>query len=177
MRHYFLAAALVALALFAAFGASRYRRLHAYDDLILQVAGEYGLPPALVRAVIWRESRFRYNARGSRGEIGLMQVTENAGREWAQAAGQSGFSRNDLFNPEINIRAGSWYLKRSLGRWEVKTNALPYALAEYNAGRSNAVRWATGDNGDANRFRDAITYPATRRYVSDVLGRFRRERK
>lgn len=174
MRLYCLIILITALALVTAFGINRWRRMHAYDKIIAKAAAEHNLAPELIRAVIWRESGFKHNCRGGHGEIGLMQVTENAAREWAQSSGIVNFKKNDLFNPETNIQAGSWYLQRSIARWTNKPNPLPYALAEYNAGRSNAVRWAANDGGDANKFWDGITYPATKRYVRDILARLRR---
>lgn len=174
IRFYFLVVLLTALALVMVFGISRYQRSHAYDDIIAKAAASHGLDPKLIRTVIWRESGFKYNCRGSRGEIGLMQVTENAAKEWAGANGIANLRKNDLFNPETNIQAGTWYLKRSISRWSNKNNPLPYALAEYNAGRSNTVRWASNDDNDANKFWDGITYPSTKRYVRDILTRLRR---
>lgn len=174
LKIYFLVILATALVLVMVFGISRYRRIHAYDDLIAQTAASYALDPKLIRAVIWRESRFKYDCRGRHGEIGLMQVTENAAKEWAEANGIANLRKNDLFSPETNIQAGTWYLKRSISRWSNKNNPLPYALAEYNAGRSNTVRWAAGDDGDANKFWDGITYPSTKRYVRDILTRYRR---
>jgi soluble lytic murein transglycosylase len=174
LKAYFLIVLTTAMVLVVIFGISRYRMIHAYDDIIARVAASYSLDPKLIRAVIWRESGFRANRRGRHGEIGLMQVTENAAKEWAEANNMANFRKNDLFNPETNIEAGTWYLKRSIARWSNKTNPLPYALAEYNAGRSNAVRWAASDKGDANKFWHGITYPSTKRYVRDVLARYRR---
>ena len=175
LRLYFLVILATALALVVTFGINRYHRIHAYDDIIAKYSATNSLDPKLIRAVIWRESRFKYNCRGNHGEIGLMQVTENAAKEWAEANGIANLRKNDLFNPEMNIQAGTWYLKRSISRWSNKTNPLPYALAEYNAGRSNTVRWASSDGGDANKFWDGITYPSTKRYVRDILTRYRRK--
>jgi len=174
LRVYFSVILVMALALVVVFGISRYHRIHAYDDIIAKYAATHSLDPKLIRAVIWRESRFKYNCRGNHGEIGLMQVTENAAREWAEANGIANLRKNDLFNPETNIQAGTWYLKRSISRWSNKTNPLPYALAEYNAGHSNTVRWASSDGGDANKFWAGITYPSTKRYVHDILTYYRR---
>lgn len=176
LKKYLLFIVLFLLIFVVAFGINRYRRIHAYDDLIVRIASVHGLDPKLVKAVIWRESRFKYNCLGRHGEIGLMQVTGNAAKEWAEANGIADLRKNDLFNPETNIQAGTWYLKRSISRWSNKTNPLPYALAEYNAGRSNTVRWAASDGGDANKFWDGITYPATKRYVRDILTWYRRYR-
>lgn len=152
-----------------------YWRLHAYDKAIAEAAQAYGVDARLIRAVIWKESRFNPRRVGKLGEIGLMQVTPGAANEWAEFS-QTNCTRNDLFRPEINIRAGTWYLGRAIRYWSAKPNPLPYALAEYNAGRSNTLRWAAADNNDANKFWNAITYPVTRRYVQDVLADYRGHR-
>ena len=47
-----------------------------FDSQIRQAALKYNVSPALVKAVIWRESRFKPKARGSVGEVGLMQIRE-----------------------------------------------------------------------------------------------------
>ncbi len=51
------------------------------------------------------ESRYRANARGSAGEIGLMQIKPAT----ARMMGYSGGSRG-LFDPETNIKFGMKYL-------------------------------------------------------------------
>ena len=94
---------------------------------------------------------------------------------WAAAAGVAGFTPAYLFNPETNLLAGAWYLTRAIHRWSGKADPVPYALAEYNAGRSNAVRWDNMNrDGNTASFCDCITYPSTRRYVKDIIRRYRR---
>ena len=61
-----------------------YRR---FDSLIVKVAREYDLDPRLIKAVVWRESRFQADMIGRNGERGLMQVSEVAARDWAAAKG------------------------------------------------------------------------------------------
>lgn len=148
-------------------------RIHRYDDLIVRISREYEVDPRLVSAVIWRESRFDAGATGAAGEIGLMQVTDLVGEIWARAHGIDTFDKSDLYKPEINIRAGTWYLAQAIEQWGNRSDPLPYALAQYNAGRSNALRWAEGDGGKARRFMENITYPGTRDYVESVLRRYR----
>ncbi len=152
-----------------------YWRLHHYDTAIAEAARTYGVDARLIRAVIWKESRFNSRCVGKAGEIGLMQVTRGAADEWA-AASRTTCARNELFRPEINIRAGAWYLERAIRYWSSKPNPLPYALAEYNAGRSNTLRWAANDGDDANKFWSAITYPTTRNYIRDIMADYRGQR-
>ncbi|MCX6993893.1 MAG: lytic transglycosylase domain-containing protein [Kiritimatiellaeota bacterium] len=159
-------------------GVAFYFYIHAYDDMIAKASSEYGVDSKLIRAVIWRESHFNRRHIGKNKEIGLMQVTQNAARDWATAAHEPIPFHQDLFKPEINIRTGTWYLHRAIQYWSAKpkANPLPYALAEYNAGRSNTLRWAAHDQNDPNVFWNEITYPSTRRYIRDIMCNYRRNR-
>lgn len=148
-------------------------RIHKYDEMIIRISREYAMDPRLVSAVIWRESKFNASAVGSVGEVGLMQVTEVVGQTWAKEHQIAEFSKHDLFNPEINIRAGTWYLAQALRAWADRPDPLPYALAQYNAGRSNALRWAADDGNNHRIFVENITYPGTREYIEDILKRYR----
>ncbi len=137
-------------------------------------ATRYGLPVRLVASVIWQESRFRPGKRGAAGELGLMQVTEAAGREWARAEHVDGFHRADLLDARTNVWAGAWYLNRAIQRWRDRPDALACALAEYNAGLVHARRWAAQTTGDtATNVLALISFPSTRRYARDVLRRAR----
>ena len=149
------------------------KRLHRFDALIFESGRIYGVDPRLISSVIWVESRFQADRVGQAGEIGLMQIMPAAAREWAEEEGRTLFTVLDLFEPEVNIRAGTWYLGRALQRWADRSDPLPFALAEYNAGRSNALRWSRDVGADQEAFIEAITYPTTRRYVRAILKRYR----
>lgn len=165
------------LALFAAGWAGRRAwQARRFDPAIARAAREYAIDPRLIREVIRRESRFQPDACGAAGERGLMQITEGAASEWFDAHGRARLSGEALSDPELNIRIGSWYLARALRRWADREDPLPYALAEYNAGRANALRWAETHDG-AGAFVEAITFPGTRRYVETIETRYRRARR
>lgn len=178
IRHLAVITLAIGLLMAGAAGGAFYFYIHAYDDIIAATGREYEVDTKLIRAVIWRESHFNRRHIGKHREIGLMQVTQNAARDWAVAAHEPIPLRQDLFKPEINIRAGAWYLRRAIQYWSAKpkANPLPYALAEYNAGRSNVIRWAARDQNDPNVFWNGITYKSTRSYVRDILCDYRRSR-
>lgn len=166
----------VAVAILAGMAAAiRLNRMHRHTAVVNRVAQMYEVDPELISSVIWRESRFNAAAVGGVGEIGLMQVTEVVGWEWAAAANIEEFDRDDLFDPETNIHAGTWYLSRALRQWSDRDDPLPYALAQYNAGRSNALRWARDSGQDADQFIAEITYPGTQAYVRGILARYDRK--
>ncbi len=149
-------------------------RFQQHDAMIRSVAAEHHLDPMLVKAVVWRESRFDAQKFGSAGERGLMQVSEKAAQEWAQENHVENFRVEELFDPKINLEAGTWYLRRAAEHWGKQADPIPFALAEYNAGASRAQRWAGGDDAiiPPDTFRANIDFPGTRKYVDSIIARF-----
>ena len=151
-------------------------RFHRYDRLIRSVALEHHLDPMVVKAVVWRESRFDPKKHGSHGERGLMQMSERAANEWARENKIAGFNLDQLFEPKTNLEAGTWYLHRAMEHWDHQSDPIPFALAEYNAGASRAQRWS-GRNGVSDvserQFLQNIDFPATRRYVESIIDRYK----
>lgn len=76
-----------------------------YSSLIASYAKSHGVPVSLAHAVVRVESNYRPNARGSAGEIGLMQIKPAT----ARMMGYSG-SAKGLYDPETNIKYGMKYL-------------------------------------------------------------------
>ena len=151
-------------------------RFHRYDRLIRSVAFEHHLDPMLVKAVVWRESRFDSKKHGSHRERGLMQVSERAANEWARENKVAGFKPDQLFEPKTNLEAGSWYLHRAMEHWTHQSDPIPFALAEYNAGASRAQRWSGGNDVaeiPERQFVQKIDFPATRRYVESIIDRYK----
>jgi len=147
------------------------------DKPILAAARHYGVEPALVKAVVWRESRFDPLARGSKGEIGLMQIMKSTAQEWAAAERITFFQHEQLFDPARNTQAGAWYLRKLLRRYADTDDPIPYALADYNAGRANVLRWARGAAAtNSHQFIGQIAFPSTRDYVQSVLRRCQKYR-
>lgn len=145
-----------------------------FDDLILKAAGENGCDPSLVKAVVWRETKFNPNARGAHGEFGLMQVMPTVGTEWALARGNKNFNSEQLLDPSTNLRAGTWYLAKSLQQWAQASEPIPLALAQYNAGRSHVLKWVNANSlADADYFISRIQFPSTRAYVRDIVRRYK----
>jgi soluble lytic murein transglycosylase len=143
------------------------------DGPILAAARRYNLAPALIKAVVWRESRFHPAAQGRAGEVGLMQLREDAAQEWADAERVAGFAHTDCFDPATNTLAGAWYLKKLIQRYPRADDPLPYALADYNAGRGNVLKWIGGAAAtNSAGFIDQIGFPSTQAYVKSVLRRY-----
>jgi soluble lytic murein transglycosylase len=128
-----------------------------YETIVRAHARNYDLPPALLAAVIYTESKFDADARSDAGAVGLMQLLPDTARGIAARTGGDGFVESDLLDPEINVRYGSWYLRHLLDRY----HDVPTALAAYHAGQGNVDDWLRDGGG--------IRFPETRHYVEKVL--------
>ena len=153
----------------------RDAREHSQDPVILAAAAQHKVSPALVKAVVWRESWFNPKARGRGGEFGLMQIMPDTAHDWATAERIRLFTDFQLLDPAKNTQCGAWYLSRLLHRYRRADHPLPYALAAYNAGPGNVAKWATGAaSTNAAMFIQQIGFPGTRDYVKAVSKRFER---
>jgi soluble lytic murein transglycosylase len=140
-----------------------------HEDIIRQQAAEKDVDAALIAAVIYSESKF-VDQTSSAGARGLMQLTPEAALEVKRLSEGSEFTLNDLSDPEINIRYGTFLLHELLERFDGDEAA---ALAAYNAGPSNAEEW-----GGSDLSVEEIPFPETRAYVEEVLRKrneYRRE--
>jgi len=131
-----------------------------HEDIIREQAAEKGVDASLIAAVIYAESRFR-DQTSEAGARGLMQITPEAANEIERLSGGSTFNLDDLSDPEINIRYGTFLLRELLVRYDGDEAA---ALAAYNAGPANADKWGGSDLEPAD-----IGFPETRAYVEGVL--------
>jgi soluble lytic murein transglycosylase len=127
-----------------------------YSEFIRVHAREHGLDPALVAAVVYQESKFNSNAKSRSGAIGLMQLTPETAHGIAIRTHGNAFRTQDLYNAEINIRYGEWYLKNLFDKYGSER----LVLAAYNAGQGNVDSWrAKGE---------PIQFAETRAYVKRV---------
>jgi soluble lytic murein transglycosylase len=123
-----------------------------YSEFVRVHARRHGLDPALLAAVIYQESKFRSDAKSSSGAIGLMQLTPETARGIAIRTHGDAFHTQDLYNPEINIRYGSWYLDNLFKKYGSER----LVLAAYNAGQGNVDRWRA--NGEQIQFSETKAY-------------------
>ena len=124
--------------------------------MILHEARRQVLSPYLLAAVIFTESRFRKMAVSEVGARGLMQLMPATAEEMAALERIPNYNVKMLFEPELNIRLGSRYLSELLYRFSSTQDA----IAAYNAGPGNVIRWKKQNDG--------IAYRETRSYVANV---------
>ena len=134
----------------------RFRYPLRYEQIVRVHARNYDLDPALLAAVIYTESKFDAKATSDAGAIGLMQLLPETAQGIAVRTGGKAFVVGDLYEPELNIRYGCWYLRNLLRRYGDERTA----LAAYHAGQGNVDRWRREGVG--------IQFPETRSYVDKV---------
>ena len=138
-----------------------------HREVLLRWAQQRGLDPWLVVAVVRVESNFSPTAVSERGAVGLMQLLPETARWVAEQSGERDFFPDLLYDPEVNIRLGTWYLAYLL---QVFGGREALALAAYNAGRGRVERWMQDGGWDGSLERlHAIPYGETRRFVERVL--------
>jgi soluble lytic murein transglycosylase len=131
-----------------------------HEDIIRQQARAKDLDPALVAALIYRESKFR-DQTSSAGAKGLMQILPDTAKFIAKRSGGTQFELRDLANPQVNIAYGCWYLRYLMQRYNGNQVA---AVAAYNAGHQHVDEWG----GRSLKIAD-IRFPETKQYTQDVF--------
>lgn len=140
-----------------------------YRDLIEKYSAQYSLKPAFVAAVILRESSYDPAAQSGAGARGLMQVMEDTFTFVRKKLGED-TTFNDMFDPEINIRYGCWYLSY-LSRF---FNGDPVEIAcAYHAGPNNVKLWIMNYAADGEQLQvSEIPMEDTRSYAGKVLAAY-----
>lgn len=168
-----MAAALLAVLAAAVWAASHPRTVARwiypvyYREIIVRWATVHGLDPWLVAAVVRVESNFRPSATSPRGARGLMQLLPDTARWVAGQMGEKHFFEDLLYDPEANVRLGTWYLADLMREFDGRA---PVALAAYNAGRGAVRRWLEEATWDGTEQAvGTLPYGETRRFVSRVM--------
>ena len=105
-----------------------------------------------------------------------MQIMPDlAAADWARIKGFPAPSRGALYDPELNIEIGSWYLGRALRKWRDYRENIPMALSEYNAGARRVNQWKPVSRDGA--FRERIAIPSTRDYVDEIMVKYQDYRR
>jgi soluble lytic murein transglycosylase len=136
-----------------------------YTDLIVPIAGYYGLDPLFMLSVIRQESAFEPFAGSSAGAQGLMQIVPSTGTEIAASIGWPNYQDGDLQRPIVSLNFGAYYLSEKLTEYNRDKFA---ALAAYNSGSGNASAWEEIALGDPDLFLEVIRIQETETYLKFI---------
>ncbi len=138
-----------------------------YSQTVTEVAALYDLDPYVIYAVIITESNFQPDAVSNVGARGLMQITEDT-FDWIQMQidPEKQYTYDDMFDPQVNILFGSYYVSRCLERYHGDLNT---AVAAYHSG------WGTVDGllenpeySDDGKTLDIFPYDQMNHYVNKI---------
>lgn len=137
-----------------------------YETLLDTYCKQYNLDKYLVLGLIREESFFRADAVSPARANGVMQLLYSTAKDVARKQGIR-IKKWDLYNPNINIRLGTDYLKGLLDKYN---NKLHLALAAYNAGDFRVDEWLQRfGNVPEDEFIEMIPFTDTRNYVKNIL--------
>lgn len=145
----------------------KYIYPYPYRQFIEYYADRYQMDECLVAGVALAESKFEPTAQSVHGAQGIMQIMPETAAWIAYQIEDDNFLADEMYEPEKNIKYGTWYLA-SLNEEFFGNKVL--VLAAYNAGRGNVHEWMEKYGWDEN-FSDykQIPFPETREYVQKVL--------
>lgn len=130
-------------------------------------AYRHNLDPAVIFGLIRQESVFDRYAESPVGARGLMQIMPKTGQQIAQELRDKWQSEASLFDPDINVKYGTFYYKQLLDRFK---GHFALATAAYNAGPRRVGQWLpSGETVPADIWIETIPFKETRKYVSAVL--------
>ena len=140
-----------------------------YADTITAYADAQELDPALVAAVILCESSYDPKAESRLGARGLMQLMPDTAEWVAHKLGEDGadYSFDNLYDPQTNIRFGTWYLGYLSRRFNGDATKI---VCAYHAGQGNVDSWLKDPQYSSDGAPlDVIPTQDTATYASRVL--------
>jgi len=135
-----------------------------YQAEIEKYAEEFAIEKELLAALIYVESRFNNYSKSSKGAVGLMQLMPATAIWIAEELGYNNFQLEDLNNPELNIRFGSWYFNYLYQKFDKN---LIQTIAAYNAGEKNVRIWI--NNGWKGNVNKKLPFKETDNFVRRVI--------
>lgn len=145
-----------------------------YTEEVELCAAEYELSPALIYGIIYTESRFHPQAVSNIGARGLMQITEET-FEWARwRMGDNETTYDQMFEPEKNIRYGTYIFSLLLNEFGQPEEA----LAAYHAGWGSVKKWLSSEEHSSDGvtllnipFKDTAQYVPRVKRVADIYSK------
>ena len=135
-----------------------------YSEYVEKYAYEYGIPEYVVYSVMKVESDFNSGAVSDAGAVGLMQLMPDT-FNWLTSLRQENLDSAMLYDPETNIKYGTYYLSYLYVRYGSWTEV----YAAYNAGQGKIDEWLTdSDLTDQNGKLEKIPFKETSDYVKKL---------
>jgi soluble lytic murein transglycosylase len=172
-RYFFIFTAALLLILFIINNSTSVLRLSyplKYKENVYAYSSMYKVDPYLVFSIIKAESSFNPDATSHKNARGLMQISEPTGKWGAEKLKLEGYNNNKLYNPDVNIKIGCWYLNSLMKEFG---NNLDLVLAAYNSGSGNVNEWLKNkEYSESGISLDKIPFKETDQYVKRVKNNY-----
>ena len=138
-----------------------------YFDLVEKESKPQQMDPFVVMSLIKQESGYFERAVSNANAVGLMQLLVPTAQVLAKASKSPLPEKDDLFNPDTNIKLGVEYLKNLNDQFN---HDIVLVLSAYNAGPDRSVKWKNRwPNVRKDEFVELIPFSETRKYVKLIL--------
>lgn len=137
-----------------------------YEQIVMDQARLQGIRPEWILGIMRRESAFDANAESSAKALGLMQLMPGTARDISRQMGMQVVAKEDILQPDLNVKLGSAYLRDMLKRF---SGNYAQATAAYNAGPGRIPKWAPLQTLAADQWVESIPFDETRKYVRAVM--------
>jgi soluble lytic murein transglycosylase len=143
----------------------------AYDNLIERWRHLGASPKYYLTAIMRKESGFNPHDLSYADAIGLLQMIPPTTRRVAKKLGMA-YSSDLLYDPELNIKTGSWYIGRLLAKFK---SQIPIGAGSYNSGPRPWMRWLD-EHGHRpmDEFIELVSYRQAREYAKKVTETYAR---
>ena len=136
-----------------------------YSDLIEKIANELEIESILIYAMIEAESGFNKDAVSEAGAMGLTQITSET-FQWLQTKTKTSYVDEDLFEPEISIYFGAFFIKLLLEEFD----SVEVTFAAYHAGRGQVNEWLSDPRYSPDgETLETIPFKDTSNYVKKII--------
>ncbi|HET6612992.1 MAG TPA: transglycosylase SLT domain-containing protein [Kofleriaceae bacterium] len=148
---------------------------HAYPRAFRELVEKWqhlgDCPPYYIYTIMRKESGFDPHVVSFANARGLMQMIPRTTRRVARALGLT-YTEDFLYNPELNIKTGAWYVGRLVKKFK---GQIPLAAGAFNGGPGAVMGWAD-KNGDhpMDEFIELVSYDGTRGYMRKVTETYAR---
>ena len=120
-----------------------------YEEYVVKYSKKFEVDPVLVFSVIKVESNFKPDATSQVGARGLMQLMEDA-YDWVKfRLDDDSESFDDMYDPETNIRYGTYYLSFLMERYD---GSIDLTAAAYHCGMGQVDSWLEDGTISAENF-------------------------
>ncbi len=156
-------------------GRARVWWQHAYPRAYRTLIDKWGYLgkniPYYLYAIMRKESGYAPHVHSYANARGLIQMIPRTTKKVTKALGIS-YTEDMLYDPELNIKTGSWYIGRLLHKFKLQ---IPYGAGSYNSGPKPVMRWMK-KNGSrpADEFVELVSYRQTREYMKLVTESYAR---